>query len=188
MADDNHQPDLPTPPKGAKAPAAYAPRPRAAGEDDASAEANAKVAADIAASASRPIPAEQLVTQPTSGTLAEGRAMWIIVGPYKGSVLVMPDAEAEDAKDSHWAINMSDMAPPFDANAPLDHDHELTDEDRAYALEAANTWAAAQNPPPEPPPPEGEATAKQKPTATPATKPAPAKSMEPKPASTYETK
>ena len=83
---------------------------------------------------------------------------------------------------------MSDMAPPFDANAPLDHDHELTDEDRAYALEAANTWAAAQNPPPEPPPPEGEATAKQKPTATPATKPAPAKSMEPKPASTYETK
>jgi hypothetical protein len=159
MADK--QPDLPTPPKGARIPpeavaAAYAPR--AAGEDDASAEANAKVAADIAANASRPIPAEQLVTQPVG---MEGtRAMWVIVGPYRHTVLTMPDAEAEDAKDSHWAINMSDIPSSFDAeNNPLvDHDHELTDEDRAYAIEAANAWAQAQADPEEPdePAPEGE--------------------------------
>jgi hypothetical protein len=124
--------------------------PRFAGEDDASAEANAKVAADIATNAARPIPYEQLVTEPTG---MEGtRAMWVIVGPYKGSVLTMPDAEAEDAKDSHWAINMSDMQGPFDANAPLEHDHELTDEDRAYAVEAANAWAQAQSDPEEPAP------------------------------------
>jgi hypothetical protein len=151
MADDNRQPDLPTPPKGARAPAAAMMdqrAPRFAGEDDASAEANAKVAADIATNAARPIPYEQLVTASTG---MEGmRAMWIIVGPYKGSVLTMPDAEAEDAKDSHWAINMSDMQGPFDANAPLEHDHELTDEDRAYAVEAANAWAQAQSDPEEP--------------------------------------
>jgi hypothetical protein len=156
MADDKRQPDLPAPPKGAHIPPAahvpgqeYQPRPRAAGEGDPSAEANARVASDIAGQANRPIPANQLVTEPTDGPLVGGRAMWVTVGPYKGSVLTMPDAEAEDAKDSHWAINMSDMQPPFDANAPLEHDHELTDEDRAYAVEAANAWAAAQNPPPD---------------------------------------
>jgi hypothetical protein len=153
MADDNHQPDLPTPPKGAKIPAAAAMDqrgPRFAGEGDASAEANAKAAADIAASAARPIPYEQLVTQPTG--MEGSRQMWIIVGPYRGSVLTMPDAEAEDAKDSHWAVEMDTVAPPFDADTPPDHDHELTDEDRAYAVEAANAWAQAQSDPEEPPP------------------------------------
>ncbi len=47
---------------------------------------------------------------------------------------------------------MSDMQGPFDANAPLEHDHELTDEDRAYAVEAANAWAQAQSDPEEPAP------------------------------------
>jgi hypothetical protein len=97
---------------------------------------------------------EQLATP--SPQLAGSRQMYIIVGPYKGSVLTMPDAEAEDAKDSHWAVEMSTVAPPFDADKPL-HDHELTEEDRSHAVEAANTWAAAQNPQPEPPPPEGGA-------------------------------
>jgi hypothetical protein len=99
--------------------------------------------------------ADQLATP--APTLAGSRQMWIIAGPYKGTVLTMPDAEAENAKDDHWAIEMSDMAPPFDADKPLDHDHELTDEDRAHAVEAANAWAAKVNAPPEPPPPEGEA-------------------------------
>jgi len=150
MADDR-QPDLPTPPKGARAPAAAMMDqrgPRFAGEDDASAEANAKVAADIATNAARPIPYEQLVTQPTG--IEGSRQMYIIVGPYRGSVLTMPDAEAEDAKDSHWAVEMNTVAPPFDADTPPDHDHELTDEDRAYAVEAANAWAQAQSDPEEP--------------------------------------
>jgi len=154
MADDNHeQPRHPAPPRGANIPAAAVMQqrgPRAPGEDDASAEANARVAADIAASASRPIPYEQLVTEPTGidGT----RQMYIIVGPYRGSVLTMPDAEAEDAKDSHWAVEMDTVAPPFDADSPPDHDHDLTDEDRAYAIEAANAWAQAQSDPEEPAP------------------------------------
>ena len=102
--------------------------------------------------------AEQLATP--SQSMVGYRQMWIIVGPYKNSVLTMPDAEAEDAKDSHWAVEMSVMAPPFDANAPREHDHELTDADRAYAIEAANAWAAKVNAPPEAPPPEGGALAR----------------------------
>jgi len=163
MADDNHeQPRHPAPSRGANIPAAAAMQqrgPRAPGEDDASAETNARVAADIAAGASRPIPYEQLVTEPTG---MEGtRQMYIIVGPYRGSVLTMPDAEAEDAKDSHWAVEMDTVAPPFDADNPADHDHELTDEDRAYAIEAANAWAQAQSDPEEPAPESEEDDARQ---------------------------
>ena len=154
MADDNHeQPRHPAPSRGANIPAAAAMQqrgPRAPGEDDASAETNARVAADIAAGASRPIPYEQLVTEPTG--MEGSRQMYIIVGPYRGSVLTMPDAEAEDAKDSHWAVEMDTVAPPFDADNPADHDHDLTDEDRAYAIEAANAWAQAQSDPEEPAP------------------------------------
>jgi hypothetical protein len=94
---------------------------------------------------------EQLATP--SPALTGFRQMWIIVGPYKGSVLTMPDAEAEAAKDDHWAVEMSTMAPPFDAANPPAHDHELTDEERAGAVTAANEWAAKVNAPPEPPPP-----------------------------------
>jgi len=97
---------------------------------------------------------EQLATP--APQLTGSRQMWIIVGPYKNSVLVMPDAEAENAKDNHWAVEMATVSPPFDAANPPDHDHDLTDEDRAKAVEEANAWAAAQNPPPEQPPPEGE--------------------------------
>jgi hypothetical protein len=160
-----HQPELPTPPKGAHEPGRQhaaagketnniADRgaghqnpyyPRAAGENDASAEANARVASEIAGRAAPPIPAEQLVTQPTSEPLVGGRAMYVLVGPYRGSVLTMTDADGESAKDNHWAIDIADMAGPFDANTPYDHDHELTDEDRAYAVKEANEWAAAQS-------------------------------------------
>lgn len=97
---------------------------------------------------------EQLATP--APMLAGSRPMYIIVGPYRGSVLTMPDAEAEDAKDSHWAVEMSAVSPPFDADNPADHDHELTDEDRAYAVEAANAWAAKVNEPPPEPAVEGE--------------------------------
>ena len=90
---------------------------------------------------------------------ADSRQMYVIVGPYRGSVLTMPNDEAENAKDNHWAIDMADMAPPFDANKPYEHDHELTEEERAYAVKEANEWAAKVNEPPEDPdapPPEGE--------------------------------
>ena len=96
---------------------------------------------------------EQLAT-PAPG-LEGTRQMWIIVGPYKGSFLTMPDAEAENAKDNHWAVEASAVAPPFDAENPYEHDHDLTDEDRENAVKEANEWAAKVNAPPEPPPPEG---------------------------------
>lgn len=97
---------------------------------------------------------EQLATP--APQLEGHRQMWIIVGPYKGSVLTMPDAEAENAKDNHWAVEMDTVAPPFDADNPPEHDHDLTEEDRANAVKEANEWAAKVNPPPElPPPPEG---------------------------------
>ena len=149
MSEDKHeQPPLPAPGKGQKTPLPHAGQnpyyPRAAGEDDASAEANARIASDIATRASPPIPAEQLVTAPTSEPLVGGRAMYALVGPYRGQILTMPDAEGESAKDNNWAIDIADMSGPFDANKPYDHDHELTDEDRAYAVKEANEWAQAQ--------------------------------------------
>jgi hypothetical protein len=103
---------------------------------------------------------EQLATP--APNLAGSRQMYIIVGPYKGSVLTMPDAEAEDAKDSHWAVEMDTVAPPFDADKPPEHDHELSEEDRAYAVEAADAWAAKVNEPPDEPPPEGDETEAQR--------------------------
>jgi hypothetical protein len=104
--------------------------------------------------------ADQLVT-PASGM--EGhRQMYIILGPYRGSVLTMLDAEAENAKDNHWAVEMDTVAPPFDADNPPDHDHDLTDEDRAYAIKEAEEWAAKVNDPPEAPPPEDETEAQRK--------------------------
>ena len=103
----------------------------------------------------KPMTTEQAVTPAAGPPQLGGRAMYVLVGPYRGSVLTMLDAEAENAKDNHWAVEMDTVAPPFDASNPAEHDHELTEEDRAYALEAANAWAAKVNQPPEPPPPEG---------------------------------
>jgi hypothetical protein len=114
--------------------------------DEKAAEANREAAERMGATPT-PFTAEQLATP--SPAMAGHRQMWIIVGPYKGSVLTMPDAEAEDAKDSHWAVEMSTVSPPFNAGAEPEHDHELTDEDRAHAVEAANAWAANVNKPPE---------------------------------------
>jgi hypothetical protein len=120
--------------------------------DPHAAEENRKAAERQAETPAQFTP-EQLATP--APQLAGSRQMYVIVGPYKGSVLTMPDDEAENAKDNHWAVEMDTVAPPFDADNPPDHDHELTDEDRANAVKEANEWAAKVNPPPEPPPPEG---------------------------------
>jgi hypothetical protein len=103
-----------------------------------------------------PMTTDQAVTEPAGPPHVGGRAMYVIVGPYKGNVLIMPEDEAENAKDNHWAINQSDMEGPFDAANPYEHDHELTDEDRENAVREANEWAEkVKNPPPPDPPPEG---------------------------------
>jgi hypothetical protein len=105
--------------------------------------------AEANAGGERPTPftAEQLATPRADA--ADVRQMWIIVGPYRGSVLTMPNAEAEAAKDDHWAVEMSEVSPPYDASKPREHDHELTDEERAHAVEAAQTWADNVNAPAE---------------------------------------
>jgi hypothetical protein len=122
-----------------------------ADHDHDAAEKNRKVAEQAAAASAPPkFTPEQLATPALS--MIGYRQMYIIVGPYRGNVLTMPDAEAEDAKDSHWAVEMETVAPPYDASKPREHDHELTEEDRNYAIEAANAWAAKVNLPPEPPP------------------------------------
>ena len=54
-----------------------------------------------------PMTTDQAVTEPAGPPHVGGRAMYVIVGPYKGSVLIMPEDEAENAKDNHWAINQS---------------------------------------------------------------------------------
>jgi hypothetical protein len=68
---------------------------------------------------------------------AEGNViMEIIAGPYRGNYLTMTAADAEEAKDSHWARDPGET--------DRDHDHELTEEDRQSALTQAQAWAQAQ--------------------------------------------
>ena len=77
--------------------------------------------------------------------------MEVIAGPYRGNYLTMTAADAEEAKDSHWARDPGET--------DRDHDHVLTEEDRQSAITQAHAWAQAQwdaaagiDPPP---PPEG---------------------------------
>ena len=68
---------------------------------------------------------------------AEGNViMEVITGPYRGNYLTMTVADAEEAKDSHWARDPNEM--------DRDHDHVLTEEDRQSALTQAHAWAQAQ--------------------------------------------
>jgi len=158
MADDDKKPTPhptphPTPPPaGQQSPPDRGARP-----------AGDRVVADDKAARAGEAPAqytaEQLATP--APAMAGFRQMYVIVGPYRGNVLTMPDAEAESAKDNHWAVEMSTVAPPYDASKPAEHDHELTEEDRAYAVESANAWAANVNAPPDEPPPEDETEAQR---------------------------
>jgi hypothetical protein len=91
--------------------------------------------------------ADQVVTPPASPPLVGGKEVEVLMGPYRGLRLVMPEAEADTAIVDHWAVD------PYDPNA----DHApLTDIQRDAALTAANDWAAAATaPPPAEAPPEG---------------------------------
>ena len=86
-------------------------------------------------------PQLQAVTPPTSPPFLGGKQVQAIVGPYAGTVLTMPEAEADQAVSDHWAIEL--RHPPFDANAEPPHD-PLTDEERAGAVTAAQAWANVQ--------------------------------------------
>jgi hypothetical protein len=156
-------PHIPGPAPGTRGPATglHSPADRGAKPtDDKAAEQNREAAARAGEQQQPTFTPEQLATPRADA--ADTRQMYIIVGPYRGQVLTMPNDEAESAKDNHWAVEMSEVSPPYDASQPREHDHELTDEDRAHAIESANEWAANVNAPPEPPPPEGETEAQRR--------------------------
>ena len=82
---------------------------------------------------------------PTDEPLKSGKQVEVLCGPHRGSILTMSAADAEAAKDDHWAV-------PYPADPNATHD-PLTDDERAHAVEAATAWAVAQtSPPPDPPP------------------------------------
>jgi len=74
-----------------------------------------------------------------------------IAGPYRNQRLTVPAAEGQTAINDHWARD-----PHSGEEYGTGHD-ALSDEERAHALEAANTWAQTQwdAGTQEPPPPEG---------------------------------
>ena len=94
-------------------------------------------------------PQLQAVTPPTSPPFLGGKQVQAIVGPYAGTVLTMPEAEADDAVAGKWAIELA--LPPFDADKPSPLP-VLTTEELETAAGKAQEWADKQTAPPEPPP------------------------------------
>jgi hypothetical protein len=78
--------------------------------------------------------------------------MEVIMGPYRGNWLTMTAADAEEAKDSHWARDPGET--------DRDHDHVLTEEDRQSALTQAQ-WDAAAGTDDEDPPEDETPEARQ---------------------------
>ncbi len=71
---------------------------------------------------------------------AEGNVLVdVIMGPYRGSRLMMPEADGQAAINGHWAVEL--VLTHDDDDEPHD---PLTDQQRQDALAAAHTWAQAQ--------------------------------------------
>ena len=68
----------------------------------------------------------------------ETKRIDVIMGPYRGNLLTVSAADADAAVNAHWARDPFSGEPYGTAHDPL------SDEERASALEAANTWAKAQ--------------------------------------------
>jgi hypothetical protein len=81
----------------------------------------------------------------------ETKQIDVFMGPYRGNRLTVSAADADAAVNAHWARDPHSGVPYGEGHDPL------SDEERASALEAANTWAQAQwdAGEQEPPPPEG---------------------------------
>jgi hypothetical protein len=113
-----------------------------------------------------PYTGEVVATPPSSPPHLGGKQVEVLMGPYRGNVLIMPEAEADQAINDHWA---AETVHSFDAVAEPAHD-PLTDAEREAAYAAAVAWAEAQQPqpelPPDPPPeepaPEGETEVQRK--------------------------
>jgi hypothetical protein len=92
-----------------------------------------------------PYAGEVVATPPSSPPHLGGKQVNVLMGPYRGNALIMPEAEADQAIADHWA---SEVQHTFDAAAEPPHD-PLTDAERDAAYAAALAWAEAVNPPPE---------------------------------------
>jgi hypothetical protein len=148
MTDHEKRHDPPATPPRHQAPPQPVPDRAARAADD-------KPGARAGEPAAAPFTAEQLVTPRVGEPVKQ---VSVIAGPHRGSILSMPEAEATQAIDDHWAIEL--RLPPFDAENPPEH-HPLDDAERAAAEAAAQAWADAQLVPPDEavppvePPPEG---------------------------------
>ena len=115
-----------------------------------------------------PYTGDVVSTPPSSPPHLGGKQVEVLMGPYHGNVLIMPEAEADQAINDHWAV---EAVHSFDAVAEPAHD-PLTDAEREAAYAAALAWAEAQQPqtepieppvepPPEEPPAAGETEAQR---------------------------
>ena len=98
--------------------------------------------------------ADQVTTEPSSPPHQGGKMVAAIIGPMRGHVLVMPEAEADQAINDHWAVEQTSTHDQYkdqdDQHPPLD------DAEREAAETAAKAWSdkahGIEAPPTEPPP------------------------------------
>ena len=101
--------------------------------------------------------ADQVTTEPSSPPHLGGKMVAAILGPMRGHVLIMPEAEADQAINDHWAVEQTST---HDQDKDQDDQHPpLDDAEREAAEAAAKAWsdkAHGIEPPPTEPPPEVE--------------------------------
>lgn len=94
------------------------------------------IAEDQAAVA--PLSSEQIATPPASPPQFGGKQVQVLYGPWAGSVVILPEADADQAIADKWAIEPAH--PPLDVHAePVE---PLTDEEAQAASDAATEYAA----------------------------------------------
>jgi hypothetical protein len=150
-------------PPGIQQPGLHSPADRGARATDDKAHAEGRAGETVT-----PYTADVVATPPSSPPHLGGKQVSVLMGPYHGNMLIMPEAEADQAIADHWAV---EAVHSFDAVAEPPHD-PLTDAEREAAYAAALAWAEAQQPqtepieppvepPPEEPPAAGETEAQR---------------------------
>jgi hypothetical protein len=94
-------------------------------------------------------PPEQIATPPTSEPYIDTLLVNVQLGPWRGMVLHLPNADAAQAIADKWAVLNESKNPPVDANAALPP--PLTPAETDAAIAAAEAYVAAQQPPADPP-------------------------------------
>jgi hypothetical protein len=130
--------------------------------------------------------ADQVTTEPSSPPHQGGKMVAAIIGPMRGHVLIMPEAEADQAINDHWAVEQTST---HDQDKDQDDQHPpLDDAEREAAEAAAKAWsdkAHGIEPPPTEPPPEVEPPPED---ATGLRRTVPDRGMRPDPGGSYQTR